>query len=312
MTIASHCLALVHERGPLTAEELGSACHEAGVTTSRNPTQAVINALNWHQDGRALLVGDRFRAVSELLEGRWLTFQVSVDARATVDPGLDMACLARLVEREGLPLAGGGIITAEQYDIRAWNGPDGWLPTAETVALRLVGGIAEVRAVVIDDAAEIRGARLVELLTEGNRRESHRYVERRELSGQRLLGLIAEHDDLLRDPVPPLSSLFPAPPEELRRNSLQRPPFWSVVQIHLPPDIHARLNHLAHMTGERLDEWLVGYLAWLADAPLLAEFDRAVDRGIERALDRYDDYATTWDRSVLPFPRQRGDDLGAS
>jgi hypothetical protein len=316
MTIASHCLALLHERGPLTAEELGSACHEAGVTTSRNPTQAVINALNWNQDGRALMVGDRFRAVTELLEGRWLTFHVSGDARAPVDPGLDMACIAGLVEREGLPLAGGGTITAERYGIRTWSGPDGWLPTGQTLGLRLVGGVAEVRAVDIDDAAEKRGARLVELLTDGDPKRNYDYYERREMTGgQRLLGLIAEHDELLRDPVPPLSSLFPAPPEELRRNSWQAPPpYWQTLQVHLPPDIHARLNQLAHMTGDRLDEWLVGQLAWLADAPLLAAVDRAVDRAVERAFDRYDDYDRSWDgrRSVLPFPRQRGDDLGAS
>jgi hypothetical protein len=314
MTIASHCLALLHERGPLTAEELGSECHDAGVTTSRNPTQAVINALNWNQDGRAFMVGERFRAVTELLEGRWLTFHPSLDGGPTLKPDLDLACLTRLVEREGLPLAGGGTITADRYGSRTWNGPDGWLPTEETVGLRLVGGVAEVSAVFVDDAAEVRGVRLVELLTEGNRRESYRYCERRELTSQRLLGLIAEHDDLLRDPVPPLSDLFPAPPEELRRNSWPVPPYWSAVQIHLPPDIHARLSQLAHVTGDRLDEWLVGQLAWLAQAPLLAAVDRAVDRAIERALDRYDDYDTTWDgqRSVLPFARQRGDDLDAS
>jgi hypothetical protein len=309
MTIASHCLALLHERGPLTAEELGSECHVAGVTTSRNPTQAVINALNWNQDGRALLVGERFRAVTELLEGRWLTFNVSADDRRTVDPGLDMACLARLVEREGLLLASGGIITAERYFVRAWSGPDGWLPTAETVGLRLVGGIAELRAVVIDDAAEARGARLVELLTDGDPKRNYDCHERRELTGQRLLGVVAEHDDLLRDPVPPLSDLFPAPPEELRRNSWQTRP---TLQVQLPPEIYARLNQSAHAMGERLDEWLAGQLAWLAHAPLLAAVDRAVDRAVERAFDRYDDYDTmTWDRSVLPFPRQRGDDLGA-
>jgi hypothetical protein len=318
MTIASHCLALLHERGPLTAEELGSECHVAGVTTSRNPTQAVINALNWNQDGRALMVGDRFRAVTELLEGRWLTFHPSVDGRPTLKPDLDLACLTRLVEREGLPLACGGIITAERYGFHSWSGPDGWLPTGETetVGLRLAGGIAELRAVVIDDAAEVRGARLVELLTDGEPKRNYDYHERREMTGgQRLLGLIAEHDDLLRDPVPPLSDLFPASPEELRRNSWQAtPPYWQALQIHLPPDIHARLNQLAHMTGDRLDEWLVGQLAWLAHAPLLAAVDRAVDRAIERALDRYDDYDTTWDgqRSVLPFARQRGDDLDAS
>jgi hypothetical protein len=309
MTIASHCLALLHERGPLTAEELGLACHEAGVTTSRNPTQAVNSALNWHQDGRVLLVGDRFRAVTELLEGRWLTFNASADDRTTVDPGLDLACLTRLVEREGLPLACGGIITAQRYYLRSWSGPDSWLPTAETVGLRLVGGIAELTAVVIDDAAEARGARLVELLTDGDPKRNYDQRERRELAGQRLLGLVAEHDDLLCDPVPPLSDLFPAPPEELRRNSWQAPPpFWPSLQIHLPPEIYARLSQSADATGDRLDEWLVGQLAWLAQAPLLAAVDRAVDRAIERALDRYD---TTWDRSVLPFPRQRGDDMGA-
>jgi hypothetical protein len=314
MTIASHCLALLHELGPLTAEELGSACHDAGVTTARNPTQAVINALNWNQDGRAFMVGERFRAVSELLEGRWLTFHGSVDGRTTVNPGVDLACLSRLVEREGLPLAGGGTITADRYGLRTWSGPDGWLQIGETFGLRLVGGIAEVSAVVIDAAAEKRGERLVELLTDGVPKRNYDYHERHEMTGgQRLLGLIAEHDDLLRDPVPPLSSLFPAPPEELRRNSWQAsPPYWQALQIHLPPEIYARLSQSADATGERLDEWLVGQLAWLADAPALSAVDRAVDRAIERALDRYDDYDTTWDRSVLPFPRQRGDDLSAS
>lgn len=316
MTIASHCLALLHERGPLTAEELGSECQVAGVTTSRNPTQAVINALNWNQDGRAFMAGDRFRAVTELLEGRWLTFHESVSDPATVNPGVDLACLSRLVEREGLPLAGGGTITAARYVSGTWSGPNGWLPTGETLGLRLVGGTAEVRAVVIDDAAEKRGARLVELLTDGDPKRNYDYRERREVTGgQRLLGLVAEHDELLRDPVPPLSSLFPAPQEELRRHSWQAPPpYWQTLQVHLPPDIHARLNQLAQMTGDQLDEWLVGQLAWLADAPLLAAVDRAVDRAVERAFDRYDDYDTQWDgqRSVLPFPRRRGGDLGAS
>jgi hypothetical protein len=241
MTIASHCLALLHERGPLTADELGSACHEAGVTTARDPTQAVINALNWNPDGRALLVGDRFHTVTELLEGRWLTFHRSVDARATVDPGVDLACLARLVEREGLPLAGGGTVTAERYINRSWSGPDGWLPVGETLGIRLVGGMAEVSAVVIDDAAEKRGQRLVELLTDGDPKRDYDYYERRDMTGgQRLLGLIAEHDALLREPVPPLSDLLSVPPEEVRRNSwLAPPPYWQSVQVHLPPDIYA-------------------------------------------------------------------------
>jgi hypothetical protein len=272
----------------------------------------VINALNWNQDGRALLVGDRIHAVTELLEGRWLTFHVSIDARETVDPGVDLACLARLVEREGLPLAGGGTVTAERYGSRTWTGPTGWLPVGETLGIRLVRGMADVSAVVIDDAAEKRGARLVELLTDGHPKRNYDYYERREMTGgQRLLGLIAEHDGLLRDPTPPLSSLFPAPPEELRRNCWQAPPpYWQTVQVQVPPDIYARLNQLADMTGDRLNEWLVGQLLWLADAPLLA----AVDRAVERALDVYDDYDRSWDgrRSVLPFPRQRGDDLGAS
>jgi hypothetical protein len=101
--------------------------------------------------------------------------------------------------------------------------------------------MAEVSAVVIDDAAEKRGQRLVELLTDGDPKRDYDYYERRDMTGgQRLLGLIAEHDALLREPVPPLSDLLPVPPEEVRRNSwLAPPPYWQSVQVHLPPDIYA-------------------------------------------------------------------------
>ena len=45
MSIASHCIELIRERGPLTAEELGRLCREAGVTRAQDPLQAVVNAL---------------------------------------------------------------------------------------------------------------------------------------------------------------------------------------------------------------------------------------------------------------------------
>jgi hypothetical protein len=66
VTIASHCLSLLHERGPLTAEELGSACRDAGVTTAQQPAQAAASALTWNVDGRALLVRGRYHAVTNL------------------------------------------------------------------------------------------------------------------------------------------------------------------------------------------------------------------------------------------------------
>lgn len=184
MTIASHCLALIRERGPLSAEELGAACREAGATAARAPAQSVTTALSWNQDGRALLVRDRYHAVTDLLEGRWLTFAAPVDDPWGAHPNVDLACLSGVVEREGLPLAGGGTVTAQRYSHGSWQWPEGSLPAGETLGLRLTGGTAQVSAVVLDDDAKRRGERLVELLTEGNRPRSYGYVDRREAAGR--------------------------------------------------------------------------------------------------------------------------------
>jgi len=200
VTIASHCLALLHEHGPLTPEELGAACRDAGVTASRHPEQAVISALNWHQDGRAFRVGDRFRAVTDLLEGRWLTFAAPDDPE-NLTPDVDLACLTRLVQREGLPLAGGGIVKARRYSYATWTGPDGWLPAGETLGLQLLGGTAQVSMVVVDAAAEHRGERLAELLAKASSHRSNGYFERHQAAGPGLLTLLANEDDLLLDAV---------------------------------------------------------------------------------------------------------------
>jgi hypothetical protein len=162
-------------------------------------------------------VRGRFHAVAELLDGRWLTFPAPDDP-VTVEPGLDLPALTRQVQREGLRLADGGTVRARRYP-DTWTGPDGWLPAGQTLGLQLAGGAAHVRAVALDDAAEERGARLAELLAERSRPRGNNYFERLDTAGQGLLALLADHDDLLRDPVPPLSSLLPTPPEVLQRSS---------------------------------------------------------------------------------------------
>ena len=318
MTIASHCLSLIREHGPLSADELGAACLADGVTVSRQPAQAVASALSWNLDGRAVRVGEKFHAVSQLLEGRWLTFHRSTDEPALVDPGVDLACLAGLVSREGIPLAGGGLVKARRYPQQPWTGPDGWLPGGETLGLRLVGGIAALRPVVIDEPAEKRGERLIELLTEANRHRTYGYFERDVAAGPGLLALLAHDDDLLREPVPPLSSLLPGPPEEPRRDPWDAPPpFWPTVHIHLPPEVYGRLDEGARATGARLGHWLADQLAWLADSPLLYTVVRAVeladyDRGGRYVDDGREDPAWNASPAVLPFPRPRGGDPDAS
>jgi hypothetical protein len=318
MTIASHCLSLIREHGPLSADELGAACLADGVTVSRQPAQAVISALSWNMDGRAFRVGDRFHDVSELLEGRWLTFERSADRPEPANPDVDLACLTGTIQREGLALAGGGIVTARRYGYEPWTGPDGWLPDGEILGLRLVGGIAELRAIIIDEAAQRRGERLVERLSAGNRNRSYGYFERHRAAGQGLLALLAEHDDLLREPVPPLSSLLPPPPEELRQNAWDAaPPFWPTVHIHLSPELYGHLDQVARATGARLEHWLADQLAWLADSPLLYTVARALELAAYDRGGRYDDGGRddpAWNASpsVLPFARPRGDDLHAS
>lgn len=329
MTIASHCVSLIREHGPLTAEELGAACLEAGVTASRQPDRSVISALSWNQDGRAFRVGDRFHAVSDLLEGRWLTFGRPAEEPDALTPDVDLACLTGQVEREGLALAGGGIVKARRYDREAWAGPDGWLPDGEILGLRLTGGIAALRTVVIDEAAEKRGERLIELLTARSRSRSYGRFERHAAASQGLLALLAEDDELLREPVPPLSSLLPAPPKELRESSWDvAPPFWATVQIHLPPELYGHLDQVARATGERLEHWLADQLAWVAHSPLLDTVVRAMERrdydrggryvddgrdtGRNYGLDDVEDPAWNASPTVLPFARPSEGDLGAS
>jgi hypothetical protein len=269
MTIASHCLSLIREHGPLSADELGAACREAGVTASRQPASAVASALSWYQDGRAFRVRDRFHTVAGLLEGRWLTFHAP-DVPTTMKSDLDLACLKRLVERDGLPLAGGGTVRADPYD-GTWTGPDGWLPAGETLGLKLIGGAAHLSAVVLDDAAVERGARLAELLgllrSQGYLGMSD-HVARRATASEGLLSLLAKDDDLLRDPVPPLSSLLPAPAEVLRRSAWAAPPpFWRAVEVRLSPELYERFDDAAGFVGEPVGRWLEAQLEWLADWP---------------------------------------------
>jgi hypothetical protein len=328
VTIASHCLALIHARGPLSADELGAACLEAGVTASRQPANAVTSALGWNQDGRVLRVGDTFHAVTGLLEGRWLTF-----CRPEQDPGVadfdvDLACLVKVVEREGLPLVGGGSVRAPRYTYSGWQWPDGSLPAGETLGLRLIGGVAQLSAVVIDQAAKDRGERLAGLLTKSHRLRDLSPCERRTAAGQELLTLLAEHDDLLREPAPPLSSLLPAPPEEPRHRSWDGPPpFWATVQVHLPPELHMHLEDMALSRDKPLGRWLAEQLEWLAECPpLLAMGPYQPHRDIHEVRERYAgddstgaghdpaDACEPWSESpsMLPFARHRGGQLGAS
>jgi hypothetical protein len=328
VTIASHCLALLREHGPLTPAELGAACREAGVTASRNPEQAVISALSWNQDGRAFRAGGRFRAVTDLLDGRWLTF-AALDDPEDLCADADLACLVRVVQREGLPLAGGGAVKARRYSYGTWTGPDGWLPAGETLGLRLLGGTAHVSAVVLDAAAEQRGEQLAALLKQGSRFGSGGYGRRHEAAGPGLLTLLTEDDDLLREPVPPLSLLLPAPPQEAWQNSWDTaPPFWATVQVHLAPELYGHFEVVARSMGKPLGHWLAEQLEWFAECPTIQRLGPYVpDHVIHEARERYagdgragrdgdglDDRDDPWlaSPSVLPFVRPRGGDLGPS
>jgi hypothetical protein len=305
VSIASHCLSLIREHGPLSADELGAACLADGVTTARQPAAAATSALSWNMDGRAFRVGDRFHAVSELLEGRWLTLDRSADEPATANLNIDLACLTGLIAREGLALAGGGILKARRYGDEPWTGPDGWLPEGDILGLRLLGGTAELRAVVIDEAAEKRGECLVERLSAGNRNGSFGYGERRKAASQGLLALLAEDDDLLREPVPPLSTLLPPPAAELRSPAWDvPPPFWPTVHIHMSPELYGQLDQVAPAIGARLDHWLTDQMVWLADSPLM----HAVVQAAELAdYDRGENPAWNASPAVLPFQRPRGE-----
>ena len=204
MTIASYCVELLSDRGPLTAEELGRACQEVGLSAAKDPSTSVAGALSWSSEGRVLRIGDRYHLVTSLLDGRWLTFR----RPATSNPfpnDLDLAPLRGSDGRHDIPVRGGGVLASTRK--RGWTTVACELPDADFIGMRLDGGTAVLTPVQIDDAARERGDQLAGLLRGSTARQVW-FPDSRDLV-KTLLELVHRDDEVLREPVPPFSELFP-------------------------------------------------------------------------------------------------------
>lgn len=270
MTIASHCMDLLRANGPMTVAELAQACRVARVTAARNPVLSVQSSIGWNADGRVHRVGDTYHLVSDLLEGRWLALERPTYPRH-FDAGLDLHCLWGLARRDGVPLATGGELRAERYGGR-WAGPEGWAPPGDVIALRLVAGTAEVSAVELDDAARDRGHRLAERLDEMSR-PAYSAAPRDGRIVRSLLTLLLEDGDVLREPTPPLSALFPDAATPQRSSSRHEPyqPYEAFgappLTVSLPLTVYADLADAAADAGAPLAAWVADQLCRLTAWP---------------------------------------------
>jgi hypothetical protein len=264
MTIASYCLSLLSQRSPQTLEELTDACVAAGVTRSRTPLTSVKQALAGHGDVAPELPGGRYAYSRHLLDGRWFTTRCHDGRR--LSPSFDLRLLQRLLAGRSTPLLSGGeAIAAASAD--GWAGPAGWLPEAgEVVGVRLRGDHLEVRRVDLDPRAGARGADLAQRLRV--RASPHFWWPANGVGNEprlwtAVLQLLAEDDDALRAPVPPLADLLP----DMAHRPEARVRLGHPVTLRLPELLQKRLTRLATEEGTPLDRWLTDRLEEIASEP---------------------------------------------
>jgi hypothetical protein len=274
MTIATHCLDLLSRRSPQSPEELAEACVAAGVTRSRPPVASVTQA-RWSQRFLAPQLSDgRFGYTPRLLDGRWFTTRRWSGNR--IPASFDIGRLPELLAGEGLPsaTAGGRVIgTAHAPGLQ---GPAGGLPPEEDgvlLALRLRGDVVEVRTIPsLDSRVHRAGEDLATRLRKRVRkpeRDSGDWVANEVWAA--LLQLFGDDDDVLREPVAPLSELLP----EYVLRPLARFELSDPITVVLPQDLRDSLREHAKFIGQPLDEWLTDQLedlarkgpAWLYRAP---------------------------------------------
>lgn len=121
--------------------------------------------------------------------------------------------------------------------------------------------LAQVSSVDVDDDMRQRGKQLAARLTaqlEPGAYDGHR----RHDVAHALLRLLHEDDDVLRQPVPPLQRLFPAPQPETRQ--LPAGAFDArTLHVKLSPEVYAGLAEAADEVGIPVDTWVADELTRL-------------------------------------------------
>lgn len=264
MTIASHCLELLSLRSPRTLDELAEACAAAGVVRSQNPRGSVTQALLSYRMEAPLLPDGRYGFTLHILEGCWFTTRQRNGDR--LPPGFDTGRLTDLLTHRTLALAAGGRVGSTTY-ADGLRGPAGWLPNdsdGAPIGLRITDGALEVRAVLLDDDAAVRGNDLARRL---RARASSRSWPYGPLGHERkvwdaLVLLLAEEPNVLSSPVAPLSELLP----DLARRPEAKVELADPVTMALPIELRDRLQQHADDGGLPLSLWLTDKLQELAYA----------------------------------------------
>ena len=264
MTIASHCLELLSLRSPRTLDELAEAGVAAGLIRSQNPRGSVTQALLSHQMEAPLLGDGRYGFTLHILEGCWLTTRQRNGDR--LPPGFDTGRLTGLLRYRTLALATGGRVGSTKY-ADGLRGPAGWLPNdsdGTLIGLRITDGALEVRTVVLDDEAAVRGHDLARRLRArvSSRDWTYGPHGREHEVWDALVMLLAGEPDVLSSPVAPLSELLP----DLARRPEAKVELADPVTMALPIELRDRLQKHADDGQLPLSIWLTEKLQELAYA----------------------------------------------
>jgi hypothetical protein len=249
--------------GPLAASRLSDQDLDSVLT---GPTLVGL------PDGRA-------SHLLHVLDRQWFTQRVRASTAGRDDLWVTsaLAPLVTVLVEDPVPLRTGGELALAAHSQQAVVGPPGWLPAVPAgglVALRLVDGAVEARAVPTPSVSPEQDQSARELLGRHYRNERW-YVDDEPTTRSTLTRSVAasvlEVPDLFREPRTPLDELLHDPLREEHVHSWRDVAAWqmdgnvSFSVEGMPEGLHAELGRRAHVYGMSFDQYVIavlGHLAW--------------------------------------------------
>lgn len=253
----------IRRHGPLGARRLSD---EDADSVLSGPTLVGL------PDGRA-------SHLLHVLDQQWFSQRVRASTAGRDDLWVTsaLAPLVTVLVEDPVPLRSGGELAVAAHFQQAVIGPAGWLPAVPAggiVALRIVDGAVEVRAVPELATSLAQDQSVRELLARHYRNESWHVDDEpttRLTLTRAVSASVLEVPDLFAEPRTPLDELLHDPLEDAHGHCWRDTAAWrgegtmSFAVQGMPQALYAELSRRADVYGMSFDQFVVavlGHLAW--------------------------------------------------